>query len=531
MPDSPADSAADLRRCAPWLATLVIMVGVAIVARAWINFGPAVPPGMDAGYYVVQVRSLLDHGRLQWSDVPLRFAIDAALARPAMAMCGWSVDEAALWSTRAVDSTAQPLVAVTVFLATFAWSGGRRGALPVAIAASAVATLSGPILRMTGDFGKQSLAMVFMAAAWVAFASVLSSTTRFEAIRRGLVMTALLALTALSHAGTFGAAALGVAMSMAAWAMRGGVTRTRLLQALLVMLVLGGLMLGAVWLLAPTKAEALLRAPLTLFGRGDAGGMPGRMPGGPGRPGGPPGLVGPGAIAWIVALLGAALALRWATRRTEAEPGDERRARATVSLALGLTLTAAFLTCPLLNPEYGMRLSIMAPVPAALVLAFLLSRPRSAGASADGWRSAIPPSLCGMLVIASIASGIVAGRRARDMQLISEEGLAELRSWRDEVNAGGPGVVAARHGLEFWAAFALDCDARLDRLSADDFDRYRRRYVLVQDRGAGRLAVPGPPDGPGPSTASVPDGANVAKRGDRFTLYEVPDAARPGIGR
>jgi hypothetical protein len=125
---------------------LALLMGAAITARAWINFGSAVPPGMDAGYYAVQARSLLEHGRLQWSDVPLVFALDAALAKVAMVTCGWSVDQATMWSTRVVDSVAQPFVAVVIFVATFRWSGGRRNALPAAIAAAAVATLSAPIL-------------------------------------------------------------------------------------------------------------------------------------------------------------------------------------------------------------------------------------------------------------------------------------------------------------------------------------------------------------------------------------------------
>ena len=558
--DNPAST---LWRQPLWLAALALLVGPAIAARAWINFGSAVPPGMDAGYYAVQARSLLEHGRLQWSDVPLVFALDGALAKLAMATCGWSVDQATMWSTRVVDSVAQPMVAVVIFVATFRWSGGRRNALPAAIAASAVATLSAPILRMTGDFEKQSLAMVFMAAAWVAAARALASTSRSEALRRGTVSLALLALTALSHAGTFGAAALGVALTMVAWAMRGGVSRAQLVRATAAALVLGVLMLGAVWLLAPTKANALMQAPMKLFGSGGPGGGMGAMPpmpGGMGGPGGvrgrggPPGLAHLGTIAWFAGLIGVGFALRLAVRQSRVDSGDARTTRADVALAIGLTLTAAFLTLPLLNPDYGMRLSIMAPVPLALVLAYLLSMRGAAVSVARGWRAAISPTLCGVVFVASIASGAIAGRGPMGMQLVSAGGLAELRGWRDEVNTGGPIVVAARHGVEFWAAFGFDCDARLERLKATDFDRYKRLYVLVQKRGGGMREMRGPPDGDMPPQMDVPpddrpppprgfggppgmggpmmrvpDGATVVKDGEWFTLYEVPASARAQI--
>lgn len=523
--DNPAST---LWRQPLWLAALALLMGAAITARAWINFKSAVPPGMDAGYYAVQARSLLEHGRLQWSDVPLVFALDAALAKLAMVTCGWSVDQATMWSTRVVDSVAQPFVAVVIFVATFRWSGGRRNALPAAIAAAAVATLSAPILRMTGDFEKQSMAMVFMAGAWVATTRALASTTRSEALRNGAVALALLALTALSHAGTFGAAALGVALTMMAWAMRGGVSRVQLVRATVAALALGVLMLGAVWLLAPTKANALMQAPMKLFGSGGPGGGVGAMPpmpGGMGGRGGPPGLVHLGTIAWFAGLIVVGFALRWAIRQSRVGSGNTRTTRADVALAIGLTLTAAFLTLPLLNPDYGMRLSIMAPVPLALVLAYLLSMRGAAVSVARGWRAAISPTLCGVVFVASIASGAVAGRGPMGMQLVSADGLTELRGWRDEVNIGGPIVVAARHGVEFWAAFGFDCDARLERLKGTDFDRYRRLYVLVQKRGGG---MRGPPGMGGPMTR-VPDGATVVKDGEWFTLYEVPASARAQI--
>ncbi|MEY4770562.1 MAG: hypothetical protein RIQ40_1302, partial [Planctomycetota bacterium] len=532
--DNPAST---LWRQPLWLAALALLMGAAITARAWINFKSAVPPGMDAGYYAVQARSLLEHGRLQWSDVPLVFALDAALAKLAMVTCGWSVDQASMWSTRVVDSVAQPFVAVVIFVATFRWSGGRRNALPAAIAAAAVATLSAPILRMTGDFEKQSMAMVFMAGAWVATTRALASTTRSEALRNGAVALALLALTALSHAGTFGAAALGVALTLMAWAMRGGVSRVQLVRATVAALALGVLMLGAVWLLAPTKANALMQAPMKLFGSGGPGGGVGAMPpmppmpGGMGGPGGmrgrggPPGLVHLGTIAWFAGLIVVGFALRWAIRQSRVGSGNTRTTRADVALAIGLTLTAAFLTLPLLNPDYGMRLSIMAPVPLALVLAYLLSMRGAAVSVARGWRAAISPTLCGVVFVASIASGAVAGRGPMGMQLVSADGLTELRGWRDEVNTGGPIVVAARHGVEFWAAFGFDCDARLERLKGTDFDRYRRLYVLVQKRGGG---MRGPPGMGGPMTR-VPDGATVVKDGEWFTLYEVPASARAQI--
>ena len=270
--------------------------------------------------------------------------------------------------------------------------------------------------------------------------------------------------------------------------------------------------------------------------------------------GGPPGFAQLGTIAWFVGLIGAGFALRWAARQSRGDSDNARITRADTALAIGLAITAAFLTLPLLNPDYGMRLSIMAPVPLALVLAYLLSMRGTTERITRGWRAAVSPVLCVVVLVVSIASGAIAGRGPMGMQLVSADGLAELRAWRDEVNTGGPIVVAARHGVEFWAAFGLDCDARLERLKATDFDRYKRLYVLVQKRGGGMREMRAPPDddmppqmdmplddrpppprgfggppGMGGSRMRIPDGATVVKDGEWFTLYQVPASARAQI--
>lgn len=538
--------ASSLMRDPVWMVALALTMGAAIAVRAWMNFRTPIPGGVDAGYYAVQARALLEHGKLAWTDVPLIFALDAALAKLAMLTLGWSVDDATLWASRLVDSVGQPLVAVSLFVATFSWSRGLRSAVPAAVAATLATTLSAPLLRMVGDFEKQSLAMAFMAAAWLGLARTMAATDARQLRVRAAWTMAFFVLTALTHAGTFGAAALGAVFTLTAWAVWSGVSRGRrvpdmapdmargiapdMARGTLIAGASGAALLGAIWMLAPLKAQALIDAPRKLFGGGGDGAGGGDMGGGGPGPNGPP------LILWLLVVAICATALVWALRRARATIADG-------ALALGLAATAASLTCPLIHGEYAMRLSIIAPLPLAFVMAFVLAREPTAR---RGWRAAVAPMASVALGIAALATNAIGGRGGPPLsspQMISTEGFAELRGWRDELAARGTTVVVARHGLEFWAAFALDCAVRQSQLKASDFDLYQHRYLLYERHDGSRhdgSRRAGPPDGPpgdfapdrpqrrpppmgDPMSApQLPASARVFMQGKHFTLYEAP---------
>ena len=557
--------ASSLMRDPVWMVALALTMGAAIAVRAWMNFRTPIPGGVDAGYYAVQARALLEHGKLAWTDVPLIFALDAALAKLAMLTLGWSVDDATLWASRLVDSVGQPLVAVSLFVATFSWSRGLRSAVPAAVAATLVTTVTSPILRMVGDFEKQSLAMAFMAAAWLGLARTMAATDARQLRVRAAWTMAFFVLTALTHAGTFGAAALGAVFTLTAWAVWSGVSRGRRLPGIapdmargiapdmargtLIAGASGAALLGAIWMLAPLKAQALIDAPRKLFGGGGDGGgggdMGGNMGGGGDMGGGGPGPNGPPLILWLLVVAICATALVWALRRARATIADG-------ALALGLAATAASLTCPLIHGEYAMRLSIIAPLPLAFVMAFVMAFVLAREPTARrGWRAAVAPMAGVALGIAALATNAIGGRGGPPLsspQMISTEGFAELRGWRDELAARGTTVVVARHGLEFWAAFALDCDARQSQLKDSDFDLYQHRYLLYERHDGSRhdgsrhdgSRRAGPPDGPpgdfapdrpqrrpppmgDPMSApQLPASARVFMQGKHFTLYEAP---------
>ena len=518
-----------------WCVALAVVIALAWFVRGTMLFRGAVPAGMDAGYYAVQARDVLEHGTLRWADVPITFMVDAALAKCLMVTIGWDIDTATLFASRVVDALAEPMAAIPLFMAAWIFAGGKRSMIPGAIAVGLAITVSAPLLRMVGDFEKQSMAYVFMAGVWICGWIAMRPESGRGAMRWWLVAALLLVLAALTHAGTFAATALGAALMLAVRAVRGGVDRKKAVRAAVVLVSIGAVSFGAVWWLAPGKATAIMKLPITLI-------TPDPQQIGPGGPGGPGGLLMGGV--WIGAvLLGTALLAR-VTRSGTRTVADE-------ALVLGMFFTAACLLCPIFSGDHLMRLALMAPVPLACIAVYLLCTSRRPVIRIVQWSV----SAIAAIFLTVSATNHMHGRL---METISDAGYAELRSWRAELIPGDQAVVAARHGLEFWAAFAMDTHARWGTLKDSDFDQYERLYVLEARRGpngprggpgprpgAGPDREPGPGRGPGPNRGPgpgrgpgpdrgqgpmadpvIPEEARIVKQSDQFTLWEVPKSAR-----
>lgn len=559
--DSGGERGAD--RSFGWALWGALPVALAAMAVRWrMNFTGAYPGGMDAGYYPLQARDLIERGHLSYVDLPLTFWIDALVTRVIMMISGQDVDAASVLATRIVDSLAQPMTAVPLAALVWAWTRGRRPwsvALGSA-AAALLATFSPSVLRMTGDFQKQSLGLVWLAgSAW----AVNNALTK-GGWRRWAVLALMVALSGLTHVGVIGATLVLVTAALTSHVVltRGWSVRRLGFGAVGLVLALGAVLAG-VWLVSPNKARQLVQAPSKLFGSGEnAGGF-----GGPGGPGGP----GGGAMSVAFVLVG--VLTLWAAWRL----WRDRRAvhPAAMGVTIGSAATALFLCNPLINGEYAMRLALMTPVPAAIVLAFVLSRRATRGLIP--WPAVVlsgvtlSATAAGMGMITLPMGGMMGGgpgggppgmgrgpggpggmesrggergentdeRRGprgrkrgpggmggpgggmMSMRLVSDEQGPELRAIRDLLPEPRKTMILARHGLEWWAGYFTKAAVRPGPTAPDwAFEKYEHVYVLVE-KGV-RMGPPmGGPGGAGADDFGPPEGGPG---------FGPPDFAGPEAG-
>lgn len=557
-----------------WCMVAACIILAAIAMRASINFSAALPPGVDAAYYPLQARALLEDGRLAYHDLPLIFWIDAALAKALMLIASMQIDAAVLLASQLVDSLLQPFAAAFIFALGYAWAGNRRHQTSVLVSVSTcavLATLSAPMVRMTSDFEKNSLGLVWLvAAAWGTFKALEHGGPRWW----GTLLLAVL-LAALTHVAVLGAVVVFVGVALAAQVV--GSRRLSFKQMLALCAgtcVIAGLLLGLVYLASPNRALALLSAPQKLLGSS----------GGEQRASGPPGglWLDPQVLGITLVTY---LAVAWGLVRLWKDRQFTSSARR--SLVIAAAAVTLLLSCPFLSGEYAMRLSLMAIVPASIVLMHaLLSREHlelriwpapviALGSLASvamglGWitlpfpggepggppgpRRAMGPAPSGDLASdprgvpprdmvpppgmgfgrGSEAPANSAPRRGGPPQgmmakVVDDASAQEFLSLRALITEPATTVVIARHGLQWWAGYFMKVPVREERIAADAIAKYTRvlRLEQKQSRGGPPRGGGGPPDAFAPSDArslATADG-KIVHDGTYFTLYEVRSAA------
>lgn len=411
-----------------WIATTVGLVLVAIGVRLFLNFSHVYPPGVNAAYYPLQTRTWLTQGRLMYDDLPLIFWMNAGLSKVLMA-AGRPLDDAVLLASRLLDSILEPFAAVAIMAIGYVWSAGARKALFGCLAAGILVVLSPQVMRMLSDFEKNSLGLVFMSLAILACRSAIDNR------RAGswALLAAILVLVSVTHVGAFAVTMTIVCGAISVWGVL-SLRRTRAAAGTL-LLAAGGLgaLIALLAFFDSHRAQRLLRAPVQVFKSGSMESLP--IP------------------IMIIAAIVIATALHRAWRdRARLAAGDLAIVMATAATTALLALPKSFV--------YFDRLLLMAPVPAGVLLAFIMAR---------GQRLALwgGPILFALSLLAATT-----GPEAVQPPFMSQEVAGELRTLKQQITDPGSTLVIAPHGLEWWAGYILGTPVRSE-VPRDASGQYR----------------------------------------------------------
>jgi VanZ family protein len=484
-----------------WPAYLVLLTAIAV--RLSILFSTALVPQTDGAYYLAQVQSLVSGGGLRFPDTPLLFRLQAFVAQGLTVLANLDQDSAIIWGVKLVDAVVPPLAALPVFALWLRWTPPQRRSTLAGITVAALPALSFGLVKMTGDLQKNAFALVFFSVLLLAFDTAARSTAaRSSRARDWLAVGLALTGCALSHIGVFAAAVTFVLPALVTMAVVGDralrVTPRRAgLIAAGVVLAGGAVYAGSLAIPKMATLWKALLSPLSLFegantftrlatdaGSGGVADMTAVL------------------LAWIPLVLILAV---W--RRTA-------RDRAATATLVGAAVSAAVLSCPLLGGIDGLRLHLMAYLPAAAGVAWLAgSLPR------PGTRM-----LCAILLLANALAVLPVIPQAT-RPTIAEPSYAELMSLRDRVGDSQGTVVVARHGLEWWAAWAFGSDAAVVPTVGATPSLWRRynRVLLLQE-----TKVPDDSAGPRRGGATAVEGATVIYEGEWYRLSEAPTVLQLG---
>ena len=166
-----------------------------------VDLATPLVPKVNGAYYLVQVRSLLETGRLSFADFPLVFVLEAGLAALLSAL-GVAGQAAILAAVKTVDIVLPALAALPLLCLSASLGGPDDARRWPAAAAGIFGVLSWSPVMMAMDFQKNAAGMLAMAGA---IALVHGAMTRGGA-GRWIAAAGFLAMAGLSHVGAFAAA-------------------------------------------------------------------------------------------------------------------------------------------------------------------------------------------------------------------------------------------------------------------------------------------------------------------------------------
>lgn len=427
----------------PWVAATLGIIVAATALRFGLNFATTYPPARDAAYYPMQTLYWSSHGRFMYDDLPLMFWMNIAMTKIVL-WSGRPLKSAALLASRILDCILEPWTAAPIMAAGYCWSKGQKRALFGAISASSLVVVSEPVLRMLSNFQKNSLGLVWMACSVWACRSAMLRSTRL----RWLLLAVPFLLSALTHVGGFGVTAMSVGLAIVTW---GWLQRQYKLP-----LIMGGftaILFLLVYVFDEHRAVSILRAPVDVFTAGKLASIS-----------------LPELLIELLIIVFAILRLR--KDRSVMDAAD-------IATITALIAVSVFLAVPKAGELSG-RLASMAVVPVAFLVTFVTARRAVVNASL------LPEFL--LLITLLVFSPPPVGAIQRPF--MNEEAAAELRQFRNQLDAPESTLVVAPHGLEWWSGYFLDTPVRTQKPDSP-FTRYQRVLLLRNTAAFPLIGMPG----------------------------------------
>lgn len=451
---------------------------LAIVIRALLNFSIPLVPGLGGGYYLVQIREILENGSLAIPDMPLIFYLNALVVKLLSALIPDAESERLIIGVyKCIDCLVPPMILYPLYkIQKDILDQSYSFLYTIAIAGFIV--LSPAVLEFCSDAQKNSVALVFMTFHIYYFLSYLKSGRRKDF----LFTLMFLFLIALTHFGTFVVSIVFLSTGLIV------ILRKKAILIIIALLIAGA---GLVWVFDPHRALSMGSFWVKAFSV----------------------FISPRLIHYPLGIFNYASSffliyyvIRVLRRRKSDMPVFQKQA------LLIFLFFIAILSFPFLKFEFGRRLGLMLFVPQSVLLLFLYQY-------FENRIARILSLLLIILISASISQVIINPKPLA----ISNESFADMTSLEDDIGKPEKTIIFVRHGLEWWVAWELGVNIAMPHVPVNDpmRQKYDHIYYLVQKKGENHLY----PGKPGIFIEPVPpDSSRVFYDSEFFTLYETKES-------
>lgn len=440
------------------LLTSIMAAIAGIVAKLSLTKGDLLP-GLDGAFYWVQVRSVLENHSLAFSDLPLVFWVQAAIAKV--------VGDVPL-GVRISDAVLPALSAIPIYLIA------RRFKNPFLPAIAILVVLLHPIQLyfFTGDFIKNEAtipAVFFMALVLVNWES---RSKKISVI----YLIILFAITALSHFGT----ALLAFILIVLWGLlqmrRSGLKFW--LKGLALSSLTFVVLLTSLAVIVPSRFERLvefLTTPSAIFVRPVIDGI---------IHGYANSIITFTIITSQIAVIVLAI-ISWRSR--------SNFTFSDMSLVISSLIVTFVLSSPFISMEWADRLTGLSFVPLSVAAILIF------GNADENMFKAPVVLLAAATLISSIAF------TSYEMKIVfSDEKYSDFKQLVQQVDIPNNSVIVARHGVQYLSAWHFETDVVLESFfETADLSSYSAVFILVENQTSEKKE-----DLPSPSDNSKDDVTN-----------------------
>lgn len=409
-----------------------------VILRLLFSFSMELIPGMNGGYYPVQVRAILESGQLGFPDFPLYFYVLAFIAKLG-SLLGFELSGDVLMGIiKVVEAIALPLLLWPMYKMAYKTKPSVEMILGIFLLFG-----SGPMM-MFGDFQKNAFALPFLYFFIWKFRDYLIHAQGSDLLKSLI----FLLVVGLTH---FGAFAVGVLFLGIGFAFRFQ------WKAIVPMVVSLFFLAGISYVFDPKRSMRLMESVLSIFLRNDGKG-----------PGGffisPPDIV---SMVLMILLIVAAF---------------RHRKKIAVSVRkvfiYALLATSILLSFPVFGQDFYMRLGLMAGMFQVLLLLEFWDDMKI-------WYSRIILGLMLVIVLAGIPMAMF-----MKQPMISTKQRDQLLEISEKMNAvSGSKIIVTRHGVEWWTNWFTRIPVVQDRAMRNEiFAQYDHVYFLEM-----KSSMTGPP--------------------------------------
>jgi len=406
----------------------------AISLRLYVSFSHDLILGVDGGYYPVQVRNILNTGFLSFNDVPLYFYFCASIVK-IISLLGFTVtDELIISVIKIVDSAALPLLAVPLF--KMVTRKKYSISIPAAIAILSFAILSFTPFFILGDLQKNAFAIPLAYIFILFWEDYLINPVRRNLIAVGLSM----AIIALSHFGVFAFCLAFLIVSLFI------INRKKAILSSLIIFFVG---VGMIALFDFHRAFRLITFWKVIFERPASLQDPLPFP-----------LLLNVMFSYFLAGFGI---FQFRKFKNKLDKVSEY-------MVLTLIVLLAVFAFPVYDQQYFQRFNVLLFIPQLLLIVYLIRMNQ---------KLALPFSI---LLVMLTTFSIFMYFSEEKKSCINDETFQDLQNIKKYLPENKENsIIIARHGLEFWTAWALNVRVGQDRaMDKIGLDKYRNVIFMEQ---------------------------------------------------